>query len=84
VVPVGRSNPSRILRLALLAPKIVEAILGGRTSGCAEAPGAAAAGGVRGAAAAPETSHAIDLPIKPHPRRNGRVLRALAQRNQHP
>ena len=28
-VPVGRSNPSRILRLALLAPDIVEAILGG-------------------------------------------------------
>ena len=29
-MPVGRSNPSRSLRLALLAPDIVEAILGGR------------------------------------------------------
>ena len=28
-MPVGRSNPSRSLRLALLAPDIVEAILGG-------------------------------------------------------
>ena len=28
-MPVGRSNPSRSLRLALLAPDLVEAILGG-------------------------------------------------------
>ena len=27
-MPVGRSNPSRSLRLALLAPDLVEAILG--------------------------------------------------------
>jgi hypothetical protein len=28
-VPVGRSNPSRILRLALLAPDLAKAILDG-------------------------------------------------------